>query len=88
MLLRAWNDTPRPEVLDISPYATTSPVYVQAGDRLRRSADAATYFLRRLDLIQAAVESDATYRTAGERAAVLQDVARARAFYESCRQGT
>jgi hypothetical protein len=86
MLLRAWNDNPRPEVLDIYPYATTSPVYVQVDGRVRRSADAATYFLRWLDRIQAAVEGDASYRTNGERAAVLQDVARARDFYERCRQ--
>ena len=86
MVLRAWNDNPRPEVLDIYPYATTSPVYVQMGGRVRRSADAATYFLRWLDRIQSAVENDSTYRTAGERSAVLEDVARARTFYEQCRQ--
>jgi hypothetical protein len=32
------------------------------------------------------VENDSTYRTAGERSAVLEDVARARTFYEQCRQ--
>ena len=86
LLLRAWNDGPQPEVLDIYPYATTSPVYVQVAGRVRRSRDAATYFLRWLDRIQAAVETDSNYRTALERTAVLQDVGRARAFYEQCRQ--
>ena len=83
-LLRAWNDGPDPDVLDIYPYATTSPVYVRVGDRPRRSRDAASYFLRWLDRIRAATEHNTNYRTAAERAAVLQDVARARAFYEQC----
>jgi hypothetical protein len=84
LLLRAWNDGPDAGVLDIYPYATTSPIYVRVGDRVRRSRDAAAYFLRWLDRIQAATEQESNYRTAGERAAVLQDVARARAFYEQC----
>lgn len=84
LLLRAWNDGPREDVLDIYPYATTSPVYVRVGDQIRRSRDAATYFLRWLDRIQAAAERNPDYRSAGERAAVLQDVGRARAFYEQC----
>lgn len=84
LLLRAWNDGPQPEVLDNYPYGTTSPVYVQVADRVRRSREAATYFLRWLDRIQAATEKDSSYRTAVERADVLQDVARARGFYEQC----
>jgi TolB protein len=83
-LLRGWNDGPDPDVLDIYPYATTSPVYVRVADRPRRSRDAASYFLRWLDRIQGATERNTNYRTAAERAAVLQDVARARAFYDQC----
>jgi TolB protein len=82
LLLRAWNDGPQADVLDIYPYATTSPVYVRVGDQIRRSRNAATYFLRWLDRIQAATEHNSSYRTAAERAAVLQDIGRARAFYE------
>jgi hypothetical protein len=82
LLLRAWNDGPQADVLDIYPYATTSPVYVRVGDQIRRSREAATYFLRWLDRIRADTERAPDYRTAGERAAVLQDLGRARAFYE------
>jgi TolB protein len=85
LLLRAWNDAPHADVLDIYPYATTSPVYVHVAGRGRRSAEAAGYFLKWIDRIQAAVEHDSSYRSADERAAVLQDVARARAFYEERR---
>ena len=84
LLLRAWNDGPDDSVLDIYPYATTSPVYVRVADRPRRSREAATYFLQWLDRIQTATERNPDYRTEAERAAVLQDVARARAFYEQC----
>ena len=86
LILRAWNDAPHPDVLDIYPYATTSPVYVHVGGRGRRSADAAAYFLTWLDRIRAAVEEDSSYRRAGERAAVLEDVGLARAFYEQRRR--
>jgi TolB protein len=82
LLLRAWNDGPDDGVLDIYPYATTSPVYVQVAGAVRRSADAARYFLRWVDRIQAATERNSAYRSDAERAAVLQDVGRARAFYE------
>jgi hypothetical protein len=84
VLLRAWNDGPDADVMDIYPYATTSPVYVRVRDQPRRSRDAAMYFLRWLDRIQTATERNPNYRTAVEREAVLQDVRRARAFYEQC----
>jgi Tol biopolymer transport system component len=85
LLLRAWNDGPRPEVLDIYPYATTSPVYVRVDGHVRRLRGVATYFLKWLDRLEAAVESDPTYRSAAERIAVLDDIRRAREFYENCR---
>jgi hypothetical protein len=84
LLLRAWNDGPHPDVLDIYPYATTSPIYVRVAGKPRRSAEAATYFLRWLDRIQSATAQSASYRTAGERAAVVGDIERAREFYERC----
>ena len=86
LLVRAWNDGPQPEVLDNYPYATTSPVYVRVAGRVRRSREAATYFLRWLDRIRAATDKDASYRTSDERAIVLQDIAGARSFFERCLQ--
>lgn len=86
LLLRAWNDGPEADVMDIYPYATTSPVYVRVAGKSRRSREAASYFLRWLDRIQAATAASSSYRTDAERAAVLRDVAQARAFYEQCRR--
>jgi len=88
LLLRAWNDGPDASVMDIYPYATTSPVYVRVGNQPRRSREAATYFLRWLDRIQAATDRNPDYRTAAERSVVMADIGRARAFYEQCRSQT
>ena len=81
ILLRAWNDGPHPEVLDIYPWATTSPVYVQVGNDTRRSREAASYFLRWIDRIRAATEKHAEYRSTSERDAVLRDLRDAGKFY-------
>src|SRR5262249_19805323 len=65
LVLRAWNDEPHDDVLDIYPYATTSPVYVRVAGQPRRSAEAASYFLRWLDRIQAATVGNSDYRSDG-----------------------
>lgn len=83
LLLRAWNEGPHEDVLDLYPYATTSPVYVETGRR-RAAPESAGYFLRWLDRLQAATQANTDYRTPDERAAVLADVAKARSFYEAC----
>jgi hypothetical protein len=40
--------------------------------------------MRWLDRLRAATDKDPGYRTPEERAAVLQDIERARTFYERC----
>ena len=81
LLLRAWNDGPHPDVLDIYPWATTSPIYVEVGNQTRRSRQAASYFVRWIDRLRAVTEKNVDYRSASERDAVLSDLERARAFY-------
>ncbi|MGH9578851.1 MAG: CehA/McbA family metallohydrolase, partial [Terriglobales bacterium] len=44
-LLRAWSEKVRHPVLDIHPYATTSPVYVTVAGARPRSPEDAAYFL-------------------------------------------
>ena len=84
LLLRAWNSTPDDNVLDIYPFATTSPIYVSVEGRPRRSHGSAEYFLRWLDRIDAATRAHPDYRSEKERESVLADVARAREFYRAC----
>jgi hypothetical protein len=86
LLLRAWNDDPDPDLMDIYRYATTSPIYVEVNDRPRRARAAAEYFLPWIDRLESATRSSESYRTSAERDLVLQDIARARTFYEACRR--
>ena len=54
LLLRAWNDGASPEVFDIYPYATTSPVFVDGDPKAIACGADAEYFLAWLDRIRAA----------------------------------
>jgi hypothetical protein len=51
---------------------------------LHRQEFHTSYFLRWIDRIRSATAENSSYRTAGERAAVQSDIARAREFYEQC----
>lgn len=82
LLLRAWNDRPHPHVLDVYPFATTSPVYITMGGAGVKSKAAGTYFLAWVERLRQATEAHPDYRTPAERAAVLADLARARAVFE------
>ena len=82
ILLRAWNDHADPQVLDIYPYATTSPVYLEGfGPRPDARQDAA-YFVTWLDrVIEAARSRDGDYNDAREKQSTLDYLAQARAAY-------
>ena len=83
VLLRAWNDGADPHVLDLYPYATTSPVYVDLpGGPSRHPADAA-YFVAWLDRVIADAQRRTDYRNARERAATLDYLRKARDHYAS-----
>jgi hypothetical protein len=78
LLLRAWNDGADPGVLDIYPYATTSPVYLDLpGDMPTDPADAA-YFVAWINRTIADASARDDYRNAREKAAVLDYLAKAR----------
>ena len=70
-VLRAFSDKAEYPILDLYPYATTSPVYVSvAGAPLHSPADAA-YFVAWVDRLIAAARSNANWNTEGEKQAVL-----------------
>jgi Tol biopolymer transport system component len=79
--LRAWSPKSQHPVLDIYPFATTSPVYVTVAGRPVRSRADAEYFVAWVDRIAAAARAHAGWNTAAERDAALADVARARAVF-------
>ena len=80
-VLRAYAERPRAPILDLYPFASTSPVYVTVGDRPIRSAADAEYFLTWLDRVRQEVERHTGWNTPGERGAVLETIARARAEF-------
>jgi hypothetical protein len=80
LVLRAWNDQAHPRVLDIYPYATTSPVYV-AGLPTPPATDDARYFVTWLDRLIAAAEARSDYNDDGERRATLEYLRSAREGY-------
>jgi hypothetical protein len=80
-VLRAWAERPRLPVLDLYPFASTSPVYVQIGDEPVRSPVDASWFVRWVDRVVAAASAHAGWNTPAEREAVLAQLARAREEY-------
>jgi hypothetical protein len=87
LLLRAWNDGADPEVLDIYPYATTSPVYLDLPGGLQPDPADASYFVAWLDRVIADAGSREDYRNARERSATLDYLRRARGHFEALAGG-
>jgi TolB protein len=81
LLLRAWNDGADPQVLDLYPYATTSPVYLDLPGGLPPAPDDAAYFAAWLDRVIADAEKRADYRNAQERQATIDYLRKSRDHY-------
>jgi TolB protein len=67
LLLRAWSKEAHPDLPDIYPYASTNPVYVTVPGKEVHAKTSATYFLKWLDRLAAAVGSNTGFRTAEEK---------------------
>lgn len=80
-LLRARGDRALYPVLDLYPYATTSPVYVTVGGQPIRSAADAEYFARWVDRLVEGVRSSAAFNTEAERRHTLALLKEARAEF-------
>jgi TolB protein len=81
--LRAYGDHSRHPVLDIYPFATTSPIYVTVGPREVRSAEDARYFVRWIDRLLEAAGAHTAWNNALERSQVLKTLEEARAVFVS-----
>jgi TolB protein len=80
-LLRAFGDQATYPVLDLYPYATTSPIYIHVeGSRVRPVEDI-PYFLAWIDQLSAAAQANHDWNNDAERTAVLEQLARARKVY-------
>jgi hypothetical protein len=69
-------------VLDLYPFATTSPIYVTIAGRAVRSATDAEYFLSWIDRVREQVDAHDSWNTDAERTNVLAMIAKARAEFE------
>lgn len=81
-LLRARSDRAIEPVLDLYPYATTSPVYVTVGGAPARSPEDAAYFAAWIDRVEAAARANTDWNTTAERDRALGRIAEARQEFE------
>jgi hypothetical protein len=81
-LLRAWSETSEYPILDLYPYATTSPIYVTVeGSKRDRNGDAA-YFVAWIDRLSDGAKANKEWNTETEKNAVLEELGAARKIYE------
>ena len=82
-VLRTFSDKAEYPILDIYPYATTSPIYIDiAGAPLHSPADAA-YFVAWMDRLIAAAQSNTSWNTDAEKHHVLTMFEEARKKYDA-----
>lgn len=76
-LARAYADKPRLPVLDLYPFASTSPVYVQVGNAPPSCREDAEFFLTWINLLGQRVRADTNWNTTAERERALSLISRA-----------
>jgi Tol biopolymer transport system component len=79
--LKAWSPRARHPVLDIYPFATTSPIYVTVGDEPVRSPPAAAYFVRWIDRLDSLARASTAWNSVAEREETLRKFAEARKVF-------
>jgi hypothetical protein len=79
--LRAWSAHSQAPILDIYPFATTSPVYITVGGRPQRSARDTQFFMAWLSRLLAAADANTDYNSPDEKAEVMSTIRKARAAY-------
>jgi TolB protein len=76
-LARAYSDRPRLPILDLYPFASTSPVYVTIGNAPPSCGEDAEYFLRWINLLSQRVRADTSWNSSVERDRTLGLISRA-----------
>ncbi|MDA0706114.1 MAG: CehA/McbA family metallohydrolase [Proteobacteria bacterium] len=85
LVLRASSRRPHPEILDLYPYATTSPIYINIGGKGPQSAVDAEYFLAWSERVRASALAHEDYNSEREKLEVLRHIDEAIAVFESMR---
>ena len=81
LTLRAWSATATDPVLDVYPFATTSPIYVTVAGRPVRSSADAGYFVKWIERLEAAASAHTGWNDASEKAEVMGRLAKAKAVF-------
>jgi TolB protein len=79
--LRAWSSSSVEPVLDIYPFATTSPIYVTVDGKPVRSAQDARYFEAWIDRVRAAAAAHPGWNDSAEKDGVLGRLDAAKAVF-------
>ena len=80
-LLRAWADKAEHPILDLYPYATTSPVFINVAGSSLHSKEDAEYFLAWIDRLIAGANANQDWNNPAEKERVLSTLQTARAVY-------
>jgi TolB protein len=81
LTLRAYSRRSNGAVLDIYPFATTSPIYVTVGGQPIRSPEAARWFVRWIERLEAGAGSHPGWNSSAERREVLDRLAQAKEVF-------
>jgi hypothetical protein len=80
-LLRAWSEKAEHPILDMYPYATTSPIYVKVAGSHPKPVEDAKYFVAWIDRMIDAAKSNRDWNTEAEKTSVLEMLSSARKVY-------
>lgn len=81
-LLRASSDHATYPVLDLYPYATTSPIYVNVDGSKLHPTEEASYFLAWIEQLSASAQANQGWNSLAEKTTVLEQLAEAHKVYE------
>jgi TolB protein len=85
-VLRAFSDKAEYPILDLYPYATTSPIYVTVAGAATHNVEDAAYFVKWIDRLISAAGSNASWNTDAEEQSVLSTLQQAREKYAQMEQ--
>jgi TolB protein len=80
-LLRAWSEKAEHPILDMYPYATTSPIYVKLAGSSPKPTEDAAYFVAWIDRMIDAAQSNTDWNTEAEKVSVMETLTSARKVY-------
>ncbi|MDP9340237.1 MAG: CehA/McbA family metallohydrolase [Acidobacteriota bacterium] len=84
-VLRATSDKPDYPILDMYPYATTSPIYIEVAGSTPTRREEVAYFEAWIDRMSEALKSNHDWNNQAEKSGVLEKLAAARSVYEHLR---